>query len=350
MWRSTRVTQTDGTIQIVRASNIILATGSSASIPPFIALDGHFTQTTDQALDMVDIPERIVIVGGGVIGIEMATIYLNLGSQVTIIEQLPDILTNEDKDVRADMRKLIAQRGATLHLGAKVKEITIEKGFPKVRFEDYSDTFHNQESDRVLVATGRAPQLNGINASKLGLAMNGSFVKINSRFSTNLTGIYAIGDLVGGMMLAHKASAEAEAVIDNILGNKKEISPLLIPRCIWGLAEIGSVGMNEEQALDTDRRIKIGRFSYSNSGASHAKGNTDGFSKIIGDADTGEILGVHIMGEHATDLISEAVTVMKMEGAVEDLYDAIKPHPTLSESVLEAAMDWNSLAIHTKKK
>jgi dihydrolipoamide dehydrogenase len=151
-------------------------------------------------------------------------------------------------------------------------------------------------------------------------------------------------------MLAHKAMAEAEVVVNNLTGHKKAIRPELIPRCIWGLAEIGSVGWTEKEARTSDRPIKIGKFSYANSGAAMAMGKIDGFVKIVGDAQSGEILGVHILGEHATDLISEAVTVMQMEGAVEDLYEAIKPHPTLSETILEAALDWDDIAIHALKK
>jgi len=345
-----RVVQTDGAALTIEARHIILATGSRPAAPSFIDIDGQFVQTTDEALNMEDIPGRLVIIGGGVIGLEMATIYLNLGSQVTIIELLPDILTTEDKEIRQTMRKLLEQKGAEIHLDAKVKEITTKDSSVTVIFEDHSKALHNCQTDRVLVAVGRQPVLDGIDAAKLRLVMDGSFVKVNAHLATNLSGVYAIGDLIGGMMLAHKASAEGEAAVENIFGHRTEVKPQLIPRCIWGLVEIGAVGLTEAEARATGRPIKVGKFSYANSGAAHAIGDINGFVKIVGDAATGEILGVHILGEHATDLISEAVTVMKMEGAVEDLYEAIKPHPTLSETVLEAALDWNGLAIHALKK
>jgi len=332
------------------ARHVILATGSRPLVLPFIKVDGHFIQTTDQALDSENIPEKIVIIGGGVIGIEMATIYLNLGSDVTILELLPDILGTEDKEIRLAMGRLLDQRGAKIHLKAKAREARIKGKEVEVVFEDHSGKMVTLRANRLLVATGRAPVLDGIESDRLGLETVGQFVKVNSRLETSLPGVYAIGDLVGGQMLAHKASAEAEVVVANILGGNREVKPNLVPRCIWGLTEIGAIGLSEEEAKAGGRSIKVGRFPFMNSGAAQAMGNKNGFVKIIGDAETGEIMGVHILGEHATDLIGEAVTAMTMEAAVEDLAQAIKPHPTLSEAVMEAAMDWNSLAIHSPKR
>jgi dihydrolipoamide dehydrogenase len=180
--------------------------------------------------------------------------------------------------------------------------------------------------------------------------MNEPFIKVNGKFETNLPGVYAIGDVVGGMMVAHKASAEAEAVLANILGQPKRIKPELIPRCIWGLAEVGSVGLTEEEAKAKGRRVKVGKFPYISSGAAQAMDDINGFVKIVGDSESGEILGLHIIGQHATDLIGEAVTLMTMEAAVEDLAEAIKPHPTLSETIMEAALDWSGILIHKLKK
>ncbi|MEJ2659195.1 MAG: dihydrolipoyl dehydrogenase [Desulfobacteraceae bacterium] len=345
-----RVTKTGDTNTSIDARHVILANGSRPAVPPFIDIDGQWVQTTDQALDTEAVPDKLVIIGGGVIGIEMATIYLNLCSQVTIVELLDDVLTTEDEEVRKTMRRLLKKRKAAVHLKAKAKEITPQNGGVKVVFEDGQGAEQHLQTDRVLVATGRAPVLTGIDSDQLKLQMNGPYVQVNGQLQTNLPGVYAIGDLVGGMMLAHKASAEGEVAIDHILGHAKEVRPELVPRCIWGLAEIGAVGLTEKEARATGRPIKVGTFMYRGSGAAQAMGEIEGFTKVVGDAENGEILGVHIMGEHATDLISEAVSVMKMEGAVEDLYEAIKPHPTVSETVLEAALDWNGLAIHAPRK
>jgi dihydrolipoamide dehydrogenase len=340
----------NGSAAVHEARNIILANGSRPAVPPFITVDGIRVKTTDEALDSEDVPSKVLIIGGGVIGIEMAGIYLNMGCHVSIIELLSDVLLTEDRDVRNAMRRMLKKQKASVYLGAKAKEIKPHKKGVKVTFEDKSAATQTIETDQVLVATGRAPVFDGVDARKLGLALDGPYVKVNERLETNLPGIYAIGDLVGGMMLAHKASAEAEVAVDNILGANRTVKPQTVPRCIWGLSEIGAVGLSEEEAREGGRKIKIGRFPYAASGAAQAMGNVEGFVKIIGDADTGEILGVHILGEHATDLVSEAVTVMEMEGAVEDLYEAIKPHPTVSETIMEAALDWNGLAVHMPRK
>lgn len=346
-----RVKRPDGSVVAVKVKHIILATGSKPNVPPFIGIDGKLVQTTDEILDDPGFPNKIAIIGGGVIGMEMAAIFLNAGTEVTLIEMLPDILASEDKDIREEMKRQLELRKAGIFLNATVKDLSIQNSQAKVTFQTKGDgNLKTTLADKVLVATGRAPVLNGIDISSLGLETDGPFIKVNRRLETNLPGVYAIGDLIGGIMLAHKASAEAETAVENILGADKGIDSHLIPRCIWGLLEIGAVGMSEEEAVQAGREIKTGRFPYAMNGAAHAMGHVEGLVKVVGDAGTGEILGVHILGAHATDLISEAVSVMAMEGAVEDLYAAIKPHPTLSEGVMEAAMDWNRLGIHTPKR
>ena len=345
-----RVNPTNGSAREYQARHVILATGSKPAVLPFIELDGHYVQSTDEALDSEDIPGKLIIIGCGVIGVEMATIYLNLGCEVRILELLPDILMTEDAEIRRAMRILMEQRGVKINVNAKVKDVAARDEKVKVTYEDKTGQGKTLEAETVLVATGRAPVLDGINAGKLGLKTDGPFIKVNPRLETSLPGVYAIGDLVGGMMLAHKAMAEAEAAVANILGGNKELKPELIPRCIWGLAEIGAVGLTEQEARATGRRINVGKFPYMNSGAAQSMGNVNGFTKIIGDAETGEILGVHILGSHATELIGESLLAMTMESAVEDLAEVIKPHPTLSETLMEAAMDWKGLAIQSPKK
>jgi dihydrolipoamide dehydrogenase len=345
-----KVTREDSRIEEIQAKNVILATGSRPALLPFIKVDGRLVQTTDEALDSEEIPKRIVIIGGGVIGVEMATIYLNLGCEVAILELLPEILMTEDEEVRRAMKALLEKRGAGIHLKAKAREVKTTGKQVEIVFENAAGEVNRMKADRLLVAAGRSPVLDGIRPDQLGLKMNGPFVDVNGSLETSLKGVYAIGDLVGGMMLAHKASAEAEAVVANILGGKKEVDPTRIPRCIWGVAEIGAVGLSEAEARKTGRPIKVGKFPYSFSGAAQAMSSTEGFVKVIGDSDTGEILGVHIMGEHATDMIGESVMAMTMESAIEDLAEAVKPHPTLSENIMEAARDWSGLAIHAPKK
>ncbi|PKN66896.1 MAG: dihydrolipoyl dehydrogenase [Deltaproteobacteria bacterium HGW-Deltaproteobacteria-15] len=345
-----KVTREDSRIEEIQAKNVILATGSRPALLPFIKVDGRLVQTTDEALDSEEIPKRIVIIGGGVIGVEMATIYLNLGCEVAILELLPEILMTEDEEVRRAMKTLLEKRGTGIHLKAKAKEVKTAGRQVSIVFENAAGEINQLKADRLLVAAGRSPVLEGIRPDRLGIRMNGPFVQVNGRLETSVKGVYAIGDLVGGMMLAHKASAEAEAAVANILGGRKEVDPTRIPRCIWGVAEIGAVGLSEAEARKTGRPIRVGKFPYSYSGAAQAMNGSEGFVKVIGDSDTGEILGVHIMGEHATDMIGESVMAMTMESAVEDLAEAVKPHPTLSENIMEAARDWSGLAIHAPKK
>ncbi|MFV0439063.1 MAG: dihydrolipoyl dehydrogenase [Desulfopila sp.] len=347
-----QIQEMGGGVAEIATANIILANGSRPAVPSFIEIDGERVQTTDEILDDFVLPGSIAIIGGGVIGIEMATIFNNIGAQVTVIEMLEDILLTEDKDIRKVMATQLKKRGVEILTNTSVREVTVEGKHVRVSYQEKSAVESGSVSvEKVLVSTGRRPDLTGLDVARLGLECQGSFIKVNENMETNLSGVYAIGDLIGGMMLAHKASAEAEAAVEHIKGaSGKAVDPHRIPRCIWGALEVGAVGMSETEAAATGRKVKIGRFPFAASGAAQAKGHPEGLVKIIGDADTGEILGVHIIGEHATDMIAEAVTVMQMEGAVEDLYEAVKPHPTLSEAVLEAALDWNSLAIHLPRK
>lgn len=345
-----RVGMTGGSIKECGARHVILATGSKPAVPSFIEVDGHYIQTTDEALDSEDVPGKLVIIGGGVIGLEMACIYRILGCEVIILELLSDIIINEEAEIRRAMRILMEQRGVKVNLNTEVREVVTRDGRVEITCGDETGQAQTFNGDRVLVAIGRTPVLEGIDAGRLGLNTEGPLIKINDRFETNLPGVYAVGDVVGGMMLAHKASAQGEAVVAHILGGRKEVKPELIPRCIWGFTEIGSVGITEEEARATGLPIKVGKFQYMNSAAAQAMEDVTGLVKIIGNSETGEILGAHIIGAHATDLIGEVGMAMTMESVVEDLAEAIRPHPTLSETVMEAAMDWSDLAIDSPKK
>jgi dihydrolipoamide dehydrogenase len=333
-----------GDVRTVEASSVILATGSKPAVPSSIQVDGEFVQTTDQALDSMHRPKSVVVIGGGVIGMELADIYRKMDAHVTVVEMLPNILGTEDHDICSIMLHELQKAKMALRLESSIQEINKDSG--EVLIADKNGKLEKINCDLVLVATGRTPVTTGVQASELGLEMEAPFVKVNEHQQTNLTGVYAIGDVTGGLMLAHKASAEAEVAVNHILGQKTTLDLCKIPRCVWGAAEIGAVGLSEKEAKEAGYRIKVGSFPLSASGAAQTMNNSSGMVKIVGEAETGEILGVHIIGPHATDLIAEAVTTMKMEGAVEDLYQAIKPHPTVSEAVMEAALDWNGLAIH----
>lgn len=347
--QSIRVVGKAGEGKEFRVRNIILATGSKTAIPSYIQVDGHFILTTDEALNPDCVPKTMTVVGGGVIGVEFATIYQSLGTKVTILEILPDVLMGEDEEVRQTLRFLLRQEGVQIHLESEVKDIKIQGEDVIVTFEDKQGNTKTSRTDKLLVATGRVPNMDGLDPERIGLRKEGPFVKVNSWMETNISGIYAIGDLVGGWMLAHAASAEGEVAVENILGKRREWRPERVPRCIWSYPEIASVGLTEQEARDAGFPVKVGKFFYRYSAKAQIVGDMNGFVKIIGDSSTGEIMGVHILGENATELISEPVLAMTMEAAVEDLTHMIKGHPTFSECVREAALAWEGKVIHMPK-
>ena len=282
---------------------------------------------------------------------EFASIFNTMGTQVTVIEMLPDILATEDEEIRALLKRLLKRQKVEVHCSARVTAVEVRDNHAVVGFTAANGESRSLDVDRVLVATGRAPVTDGLLMGEKGIAMQGPYVKVDAGLQTSLPGVFAIGDLVGGMMLAHKASAEAEVVIGNLCGHRrKAIDSNLIPRCIWCVPEIAAVGMTEAQALKDGRKVKVGRFPFSNSGKAHALAATDGMVKIVADGQTGEILGVHMIGAHVTELLAQPLLAMTMESAVEDLAEVIMPHPTLSEAIKEAALDWNDMAIHLPKR
>ncbi len=346
-----RISPNEGAPQTIAARNIILATGSRPAVPGFIPVDGQIVQTTDQVLDAENIPGKLAIIGGGVIAMEFASIFSALGVQVTVLEMLPDILITEDEEIRALLKRLLKRQKVNIHCSAKVTAVEVGGKNAKVSFTDDGNNPRKLDVDRVLVATGRAPVVDGLPMGKNELTMDGPYVKVNARLETSMPGVYAIGDLIGGMMLAHKASAEAEVVIANLAGHRrKTIDSNRIPRCIWCSPEIAAVGMTEAQALKGGRKVKVGRFPFSNSGKAHAVASTDGMAKVVADAESGEILGVHMIGANVTELLAQPLLAMTIESAVEDLAEVIMPHPTLSEIIKEAALDWNGMAIHLPRK
>jgi dihydrolipoamide dehydrogenase len=338
-----------GKSQIYEVQNIIIATGSQVASLPGIQIDGKRILSSDDVVSLKNIPKDILIIGGGVIGIEFATIFNWLGTKVTILEMLPQIVSSEDEEVIRGLKILLEKQGIKILTNAKVL-----KAFPKkVKMEIIMDIEGKDErlsGEKILMAVGRVPFTDGLNLNKIGIQMEGKFIKVNSRMETNIEHVYAIGDAIGKMMLAHAASAEGIVAVENILGKVREIDYQKIPNCIYTFPEVASVGMKEAEAKKRGYDILIGRFSYLNSGKALAIGESEGFVKIIAEKELGQILGVHILGEHATDLIGECLLAMNLEASVEDLWGIVKGHPTLSEIISEAARDCYRLAIHQHSK
>jgi dihydrolipoamide dehydrogenase len=315
------------------AENFIIATGSKVFLPPIEGINLEGVMTSDKALELEKIPEKIVIIGAGIIGLEFANIYASLGSKVVMIEMLPQLLPMLDRDVVGVMEKVLRRQKIDLHLNSKVEKI--EKGLRVIYTEN-----GNQESvecDAVLVAVGRVPNVNGVDALKL--EMNGRGIKVDSHMRTSIENIYAIGDVTASIQLAHVASYQGIVAAHNIVGEEKEADLTVVPNALYTNPEVAWVGLNESQAREKYGEVKIGTFPYTALGRAMTMGESDGFVKIIAEGRYKRVVGMEIIGAGATEIIHEGVLAIKEEFTLEELADSIHAHPTLSESIKEAAED-----------
>jgi dihydrolipoamide dehydrogenase len=258
---------------------------------------------------------------------------------------LPRIIPTEDEEVIRGLGALLQRDSIQIHTSATVAGATVSKKKVDVVVErdGQQETF---SAEKVLVAAGRTPHTEGLGVERIGIRMEGRLIQVNHRMETNVDGVYAVGDVIGKTMLAHAASAEGIVAVENLLGRSREVDYGRVPSCVYTFPEVASVGMKEAEARDRGYEIRVGKFPYLSSGKALAMGEPEGFVKIIAERNLGQILGVHILGEHATDLIGECLLAMKVEASIEDLGDVVKGHPTLSEAVTEAALDWQAMAIH----
>ena len=353
--RTVRVAYRDGTEQDLTAEAVILATGSSWPELPLFPIDGRQIITSKDALDLTDIPESLLIIGGGVEGCEFASLYRGMGARVTVIELMPRILPMEDEEIASTMARELKKRGVDLYTGATVEKLERATGSVTAHLKDGKAI----SAEKVLVSVGRRFNSRGIGLEKAGVRLGErGEILVNARMETNVPGVYAIGDVVGKVMLAHVASAQGKTAVQNILGDPLDINYDVVPAGIFTLPEIGRVGLTEQQArqrcIDSGRNadaiIKVGRFRYAALGKTQAVGETTGLYKIVSDADSGAILGAHILGAHATDLIHEAALAMQTGAMVEALAGMIHAHPTFSEGLMEAGEDIEGLAIHLARK
>lgn len=326
----------------IEASKIILATGSFPANVPIKGADKPGVMNSDGVLALDKCPESVVIIGGGVIGIEFATLFNTLGKKVTVVEMLPNIMNGMDLDICNSMKAILQKRGIDIYTNAKVVEI---KDGLEVVFE-YEGKQLSAMGEICVMAVGRRPDTKDIGLEELGINMNRGFVQVDEYLRTNIPNIYAIGDITGKIQLAHVASAQGLVAAHNATGENKVMHYNIVPACIYTNPEIASVGLTEAQARDKGLDIKIGTFNVNGNGRSMVMQVSDGFAKIITDAKTGEILGGHIMGPRATDMIAEIAVAMKAEATIEELADTIHPHPTVSEIIMEAAHDVEGLCCH----
>ena len=334
----------DETRETILAKHILIATGSkSASLPvPGSDLDGVID--SDQALDLPSLPEKLVVIGGGYIGMEMACILNTFGTQVEVIEMLPGILPFADREVVDLLVQILEKRGMKIHVNARVTHIS-KNGKLSVTYEQNSEK-KAAEGDLVLIATGRVPVTDGLHPEKAGIKMDKKAIVTDLFMKTSVPSIYAAGDVNGKYLLAHVAYKEAQVAVNNMLGIDSTMNYQVVPNCIFCSPEISSVGLTEEEAVKAGYEVKIGKFPFRVAAKALIEGETDGFVKIIAENKTGEILGAHIIGPHASDLIGELTLAMALESTPEEIAHTIHPHPTLTETVMEAADSVFGTSLH----
>ncbi|MBI5043768.1 MAG: dihydrolipoyl dehydrogenase [Nitrospirae bacterium] len=337
----------DGSNKTAEGDNIIIATGSRPARLPIFPFDGKDVITSDEALNITEIPKSVLIVGAGVIGCEFAFILKELGAEVTIVEMLSHAVATEDEEISEILERELKKRKIKLILNTKIEKI--ERGSEGSLTAVLSDG-KQIKTEKVLVSIGRALNTENIGIEELGIKKGKKGeIEVNNRMETNVKGIYAIGDVVGGIMLAHVASTEGIVAAENIMGHSREIDYNIVPAGIFTMPEIGSVGLREKQANEKGMDIKVGRFQFRGLGKAHAMGEIAGMAKIIADAKTDKVLGLHIIGAHAADLVHEGAVAMKLGAKVKDIANTIHAHPTLSEAIMEASEDLHKMAIHLPK-
>ncbi len=331
---------------IIKAEKIIISTGAHPKILPFIPVDNEKIITSKQAMILSEVPESIIIIGAGAIGLEFAYFYNVLGASVTIVEMLERIAPNEDEEISAQLEKSFRKRGINIFTSTKVK--SARAGSDEVIVEiSNSDGEQELKASRVLSAVGVSGNLEGFGLENLGIKTENGFIKVSKPdYRTNVENIFAIGDVIGAPLLAHVASAEGIACIENIAGLQAKVDYSTIPSCTYCQPQIASIGLTEKQAVAKGYKIKIGKFPYSASGKAAAIGEREGFVKLIFNEEYGELLGAHIIGAEATEMIAEMSVAKKLEGDYFSIFKTIHAHPTLSEMLMEAAADANDEAIH----
>lgn len=329
---------------IVSCDKLIITSGSKTLIPNISGMDLDGVITSNDAINLTEIPESMTIIGAGAIGLEFATLFNAMGTKITVVELQDKILPQEDIEISAELLKLMKRQGIKFKLGAKVKEIKkSDNGLSTVVEENGTES--EIGSEKVLMAIGRKTNVTP-DIEALGLKLNGKAIAVNEFMETSIPNIYAAGDVVGGKLLAHLAFAEGKAAAENACGGKTKINYNAVPACVYTHPEVASVGMSEADVIAKGYSIKVGHFDFRNNGRALCQGNRDGFVKVVVDEKTGIILGAQILGANASELISEITLAITFNANAEDIANMIHPHPTLSEAIFEACGDAIGKAIH----
>lgn len=327
--------------------NVIIGTGSRPRTLPGLEIDGSLVMTSDEALQLESIPSSIIIVGGGVIGIEWASMLSDFGVEVTVLEYADRIIPTEDKEISKEMQRLMKKRKIKIVTGAKVLPETLQKGEGVTISAEVKGEQKEFTAEKMLVSVGRIANVEGIGIENTEIQIDKGVIVTNPFYQTKESHIYAIGDCIGGMQLAHVASHEGIAAVEHIAGeNPSPLEYHLISRCIYSAPEVASVGLTEDEAIEKGHKVKVGKFSFRAIGKALVFGESDGFVKMIADEETNDILGVHMIGPHVTDMISEAGLAQVLDATPWEVAHTIHPHPTLSEAIGEAALAVDGKAIH----
>ena len=333
------VEKADGTSETLEAKNIIIATGSKPSSLPFIKIDKERIITSTEALKLKEVPKHLVIIGGGVIGIELGQVYLRLGANVSVVEFMDRIIPGMDGSLSKELMKVLKKQGMKFYVSHKVKSVVRKGNEVTVQAENAKGETVTLEGDYSLVSVGRRPYTDGLNADKAGVKISDrGQIEVNDHLQTTVSNIYAIGDVVRGAMLAHKAEEEGTMVAEILAGQKPHINYNLIPGVVYTWPEVAAVGQTEEQLKAAGVDFKLGSFPFKALGRARAGGDLDGFVKILADSKTDEVLGVHMIGARCADLIAEAVTAMEFKASAEDISRISHAHPTFAEAIKEAAL------------
>jgi dihydrolipoamide dehydrogenase len=343
-----KISKNDGTSELIEGTNIIIATGSKPSSLPFIKIDKNRIITSTEALKLKEVPKHLLVIGGGVIGLELGSVYKRLGAEVTVIEYMDKIVPGMDVDVSKELQKVFKKQGIKFATSHKVTSVEKNGKQIVVKATDKKNKEIEFSGDYCLVSVGRKPYTEGLGLEKVGVTVNErGQIATNEHLQTNISNIYAIGDVVQGAMLAHKAEEEGVIVAEFLAGQKPHINYNLIPGIVYTWPEAAAVGKTEQELKDANIEYKAGKFSMRALGRSRASGDIDGFVKVLADKNTDEILGVHMVGARVADLIMEAAVAMEFRASAEDLARICHGHPTYSEAVKEAAKAaWDGMPLN----
>lgn len=329
------------------AEHVIVATGSEPRALPGLEFDEKQILSNTGALDIPAVPKRLGVIGAGVIGLELGSVWRRLGSEVTVLEAMPKFLAVVDDGVAKEAAKIYKKQGLNIEVGVKVGDIKKTAKQITIKYENSKGEEQSLDVDKLIVSIGRVPTTDGLNADSVGLKLDErGFIEVDDQCRTNLDKVWAVGDVVRGPMLAHKAESEGVAVAERIAGEHGQVNYETIPNVLYTSPEISWVGKTEQQLKEEGKKYKVGQFPFLANGRARALGDTNGFVKVLACADTDEVLGVHIIGPMASELIAEAVAIMEFKGAAEDIGRICHAHPTLSEALKEAALGVDKLSLN----